>query len=96
MELSWKRIDDAPEVDVHSSRFVTVTAPRVCAGAWTNVHHTLVSVWRKRKCERRSSRRPIPKYRRHHRPIDSAFTRDASDLGITKRENCVWKSECER
>jgi hypothetical protein len=26
---------------------------------------------RRRKRERRSSRRPIPKYRRHHRPIDS-------------------------
>ena len=25
-----------------------------------------------RKCERRLSRRPIPKYRRHHRPIDLA------------------------
>ena len=35
-----------PELDVHSSRFVTVTVTRVCAGAWANVHHTLVSVWR--------------------------------------------------
>ena len=71
MKLSRNRIDDAPELDVHSSRFVTVTASRVCAGAWANVHDTLVSVWWKRKCERRSWRRPIPKYRRHHRPIDS-------------------------
>ena len=46
MELSRNRIDDAPELDVHSSRFVTVTASRVCASAWANVHHTLVSVWR--------------------------------------------------
>jgi hypothetical protein len=46
MELSRKRIDDAPELDVHSSRFVTVTVTRVCASAWANVHHTLVSVWR--------------------------------------------------
>ncbi|MGB7012534.1 MAG: hypothetical protein WBD97_19290, partial [Pseudolabrys sp.] len=37
----------------------------------------------------------IPKYRRHHRPIDFAFTLEASDLGITKRGNCVWESECE-
>jgi hypothetical protein len=44
MELSRKRIDDAPEIDVHSSRFVTVTDARVCASAWANVHHTLVSV----------------------------------------------------
>jgi hypothetical protein len=34
MKLSRNRIDDAPELDVHSSRFVTVTASRVCAGAW--------------------------------------------------------------
>ena len=38
----------------------------------------------------------IPKYRRHHRPIDFAFTLEASDPGITKRGNCVWDSECER
>jgi hypothetical protein len=48
MKLSRNRIDDAPELDVHSSRFVTVTASRVCASAWANVHHTLVSVWRDR------------------------------------------------
>jgi hypothetical protein len=32
----------------------------------------------------------IPKYRRYF-----AFTLEASDLGITKRGNCVWESECE-
>ena len=72
---------------------------QVIQGRGTEMSGALVEALMEAKCERRSSCRLIPKYRRHHRPINSPSRLmhltlqlpSGEDLAITKRGNRVWE-----